>query len=150
MAHVEVVQTGLRVVTHVRGRVTRYSAGEQSNQSRKREQSLAARSQAGAKRRLRVCLLSALDARHLADYGVSQPCHGPQCRHRHHTRERIEALVKSGDLAWVGEGQNVAAWPDPREWRGLGGSMQWVPVGSGMSRLEQRELARASFQSAAE
>jgi hypothetical protein len=50
----------------------------------------------------------------------------------------------------VGEGQNVAAWSDPREWRGMGMAMQLVALGSGTSRLEQRELARASFAAEAE
>ena len=143
MAHIETVQTGFRVITHVRGRVTRYQAGQ--SKQRRPEQSLTARLQVKTRVRLRICLLSAKDAEHLEEYQISQPCQGPGCRHTHHSREQIAALVKSGDLRWVGGSENVAAWGNPREWRGGGLAMQWVPLGSGISRLEQRELARASF-----
>lgn len=91
-----------------------------------------------------MCLLSVRDAGWLEEHGVNQPCYGPGCTHAHHTRRQIEEMVKKGQLRWVGENHNVAAWTDPREWRGVRGTMQLVPLGSGMSRLQQRGYTQSS------
>ena len=114
MAHLETIQTGFRVVTHVRGRVYRDQAGR-----KKPEQTLASRIRTHAKQRRRVCLLSAFAAEQLEQWGANHPCYGSLCNHAHHTRARIVMLVKSGDLRWVGAGENVAAWIDHREWKGV-------------------------------
>ena len=140
MAHVQQVQTGFRVETHVQGRVYRQQPGRQ------REHSTAARVQKRAIQRRRICLLSSRDARWLEEYAVNQPCFGPGCTHAHHTRKQIEQMVASGQLRWIGESRNVAAWTDPREWRGVRGSMQLVPLGSGMSRLQQRGIDSARVE----
>jgi len=150
MAHIETVQTGFRVETHIRGRVYRNEPGKGSQGPNQRPaQTLQSRMRPAAKQRRRVCLLSARDARWLRDHGISQPCFGPGCTHSHHTRARIEMLVKSGDLEWIGESKNVACWPDPREYKGARSgpvkTMQLVPVGSGQSALERRELYKASL-----
>ncbi len=136
MAHLETIRTGLTVTTFVRGRVYRQQQGQRREQRPRPAQSLQARMSLKAKQRRRVCLLSARDARWLEEYGVGQPCHGPGCTHAHHTRARINALVASGDLRWIGHSENVAAWPDARVWKGVpsGGPMgppvlQLVPVG---------------------
>ena len=142
MAHLESIQTGNRVITHVQGRVYRDQVGQRSGRH-KREQSLASRTVTRAKQRRRVCLLSVRDASWLEEYGISQPCFGQGCTHAHHTRKAIEQAVKDGQLRWVGESKNVAAWTDPREWRGVRGSMQLVPLGSGISRLQQRGIDAA-------
>ena len=138
IAHVETVTTGFRVITHVHGRVYR----QQPSQKRKQpEQSLNSRIRHAAKQRRRVCLLSTRDANWLEEYGISQPCFGPECKHGHHTRKEIERMVKLGMLRWVDEkAKNVAAYVDPRAWKGVKGSMQWVPLGSGMSQLERRGI----------
>jgi hypothetical protein len=121
LAHIETVQTGFRVVTHVRGRVYRNQPGRKIGP----EQTLKAKIKPNAVQRRRVCLLSAHDALLLESDGVSQPCHGPACRHGHHTRAKIESLVARGELRWIGEGQNVAAWPESKRWKGVpsGGPM---------------------------
>ncbi len=144
MAEIQTVQSGLRVITHIKGRVYRAQQGQRSNRHQ-REQNLSARTSGRPPQRRRICLLSARDARWLMEYGISQPCHGPECLHSHHTRAQIDVLVKSGNLRWVGKGENVACWPDPREWRGMGEAMQLVPIGAGTSKLERREIARASM-----
>ena len=143
MAHIETIQTGNRVVTYVQGRVYR----QQPSRQKRPEQSLASRLRHAAKQRRRVCLLSVRDASWLEDYGISQPCFGLGCTHAHHTRQQIEQMVASGQLRWVGDGhsKNVAAWTDPREWRGVRGTMQLVPLGSGMSRLQQRGIDAGRF-----
>lgn len=115
MAHIETVSTGFHVITHVKGRVYR----DQGSMRKRPEQSLNARIRHAAKQRRRVCLLSTEAAYALEQFHVSQPCSGDGCNHAHHTRDRINALVKSGDLRWVGAGENVAAWVDGRVWKGV-------------------------------
>jgi hypothetical protein len=110
LAHVQQIQTGLKVITHVHGRVYRQQPGQS------RIQTTAARIQPKAVQRRRVCLLSSRDARWLTEYQIAQPCFGPGCCHAHHTRREIERLVAAGILVWVGAGQNVATWPDDYRW----------------------------------
>lgn len=144
IAHIETVTTGLRVITHVHGRVYRQQPGQKRKQP---EQSLGSRIRTAAKQRRRVCLLSVRDANWLEEYGISQPCFGPQCQHGHHTRKEIERMVTVGMLRWVDEKtKNVAAYVDPREWKGVKGSMQWVPLGQGMSQLERRGIQQRETQ----
>ncbi len=121
VAHVTMIQTGRRAITHVAGRVHCDQVGQrrQQNGARKPEQGLRARMLHAARQRLRVCLLSARDARWMEDYGIVQPCVGPGCHHSHHTRVQIEALVQSGSLRWVGGAENVAMWAEARTWKGV-------------------------------
>lgn len=106
MAHIETVQTGLRVITHVRGRVYRHEAGVKNQPAPKLKPQ--------AHRRRRVCLLDAKGAEWLETYGITQPCFGELCNHQHFTRARIDVLVESGSLRWVGGSENVATWDDAR------------------------------------
>lgn len=106
MAHIEVVQTGARVSTHVRGRVYRNDF--------KPKHTLATRTSLKAKQRRRICVLSHHAALGLENWNISQPCFGPTCYHTHFTRDEVEQMVCAGDLRWVGNGQNVAAYQAPR------------------------------------
>ncbi|MGA2890331.1 MAG: hypothetical protein ABSE51_19985 [Terracidiphilus sp.] len=136
----------MTVTTHVRGRVYRDQQGRASGRHR-HEQSLKSRIGKTAKQKRRVCLLSARDANWLEEYGTNQPCFGDQCHHAHHTRKQVEQMVHAGQLRWLDpKTKNVACWVDPRAWKGVRGSMQWVPIGVGMSQLERRELARQELQ----
>lgn len=110
MAHLETVQTGLRVVTYVRGRVVR-----SQDRGTRPVQGVHDRLRSAAKRRRRICLLSARDAELLEMFGVAQPCSGQGCRHSHHTREEMERMVAQGDVRWVGRTENVVAWRDARQ-----------------------------------
>jgi hypothetical protein len=114
IAHIESVSTGFHVITHVRGRVYR-----DQGRPKKPEQTLQSRIKHAAKKRRRICLLSSRAAEALEQFHVSQPCFGNGCQHAHHTRARIALLIKSGDLRWVGNGENVAAWVDGRTWKGV-------------------------------
>ncbi|MGA8730299.1 MAG: hypothetical protein WB608_16210 [Terracidiphilus sp.] len=113
MAHLETVQTGFTVVTHVRGREYRNRPGEP-----KHPQNLLRRMNKTKQRRI-VCVLSARGAEQLEAWGINQPCHGPLCSHGHHTRARITMLIESGELRWVGKGENVAAWVADLNWKGV-------------------------------
>lgn len=122
MAHIEHVQTGFRVVTHVKGRVYRHESG------RRKVRTVAQRLQPGVKKRRHVCVLNWTAAEQLEGYGVSQPCFGPACQHAHHTRARIEMLVKAGELRWIGLGQNVAAWVTDKTWKAVPSGPERVKV----------------------
>ena len=141
MAHLQQVQTGLRVITHFQGRVYRQQPGQ------RREHSTVARIRKAAVQRRRVCLLSARDSRWLEEYGVAQPCFGPGCTHAHHTRKEIERMVKAGMLRWVGDSRNVATWPEDTRWisrRSQGyATMQLVDVGQ---LPDRKHLARLTAQ----
>lgn len=106
MAHIEVVQTGARVSTHVRGRVYRNDF--------KLKHTLVTRTSLQAKQRRRICVLSHVAALGLENWQISQPCFGPTCYHSHFTRDEVGEMVAAGDLRWVGNGQNVAAYRAPR------------------------------------
>lgn len=108
MAHLETVTIGLRVITYVRGRQYRQDIQQQA-----KPRTVATRIVAKPKRT--VCLLDADAAYALEHFNHAQPCYGEKCTHQHHLRSTIAALVKAGDLRWVGAGQNVAAWRDARE-----------------------------------
>lgn len=66
-----------------------------------------------------MCVLNATSAEQLESFGINQPCHGDGCNHAHHTRARIQALIKTGELRWIGKGENVATWKDARSWKGV-------------------------------
>jgi hypothetical protein len=129
MAHIETVQTGMRVITHVRGRIYR------SQQMGPRAPKVRTILSTTKKLRRTVCLLSAKEAEWLQDFGISQPCFGPQCNHKHMTRSEVEKMVKAGDVRWIGESQNVAGWYDPkhlvvRRSMGMIGCVQLRAVGA--------------------
>lgn len=113
------------MVTFVRGR--------QYRPTWKRATDALARIKTTAKKK-RICLLSAHSAKMLENWNVSQPCFGEACTHAHFTRDEVGKMVAEGDLRWVGQGENVAAWREARELRTVISAgmpvVQWVPVGS--------------------
>jgi hypothetical protein len=154
MAHIEQVHTGFKVVTHVRGRVYRDQGSERVRPS----QTLKDRIKPLAVKRRTVCVLSAQSAAQLQEFNINQPCHGPECTHAHHTRNRIRRLIESGDLRWVGNGENVAAWVSDPNWRGVksgeGGRVKVMQICDGRGGLdEERPMSprlRARLQLEAE
>jgi hypothetical protein len=109
IAHIEQVQTGSRIETHIRGRVFRFG--------RRRLGGAAAR--VASKERRRVCVLSRHAMRMLESWGVSQPCYGPRCDHGHLSRDVVDELVREGILRYIGTGRMVAGYTYGREWRGM-------------------------------
>jgi len=112
MAHIEHVQTGVRVKTHIRGRVFRFAP----KQSSSKHQFGVVKS----RERRRVCVLSRQAGQMLEHWQEGQPCFGPKCTHTHQTREQVDALVVEGVLRYVpGSSNNVAAYSFGREWKGV-------------------------------
>ena len=115
MAHIEIVVTGPKVETHIRGRVFRYAP-------KRKKQDM----QPASRERRRVCVLDRHTGRLLEHWQHAQPCFGPRCTHRHYTRDEVAKLVRDGILRYVpGSNRNVAAFSFGRTWKG-------VPSGSKM------------------
>ena len=109
IAHIEQIQTGSRIETHIRGRVFRFG--------RRRLGGAAAR--VASKERRRVCVLSRHAMRMLESWGVSQPCYGPRCDHGHLSRDVVDGLVREGILRYIGTGRMVAGYTYGRTWKGV-------------------------------
>jgi hypothetical protein len=110
LAHFETIQTGNRVETHIRGRVFRYAPKQPKGLQRP----------PASKELRRVCVLDGHHGAMLERWGVDQPCHGPRCTHRHHTRAEVEKLVRDGILKYVaGSQRNVAVYVYGRIWKGV-------------------------------
>lgn len=107
MAHVEAIETNGSVVTRVRGREYRYTPNHKPTRNLMQRMKVATR-------RRRICVLSHHGAQQLENWNQNQPCFGPGCHHAHYTRDEVEKMVSAGDLRWVGAGENVAAWREPR------------------------------------
>lgn len=130
MAHIERVQTGVRVETHIRGRVFRFAPRDKGKAKRSAsgDRTVTVRS----KERRRVCVLSSHSGRMLEHWGEAQQCFGPKCTHTHQTREHVDRLVAEGVLRYVpGSSNNVAAYSFGREWKG---------VPSGTERMKVMQL----------
>lgn len=105
MAHITTIQTNGRTDTRVEGRLFRKFARKSPGQ------------RVSAREARRVCVLNRQAGRELEHWGQNQPCFGPKCQHRHHTRDAVLKLIKQGIMKWVGAGENVAAYTDGKEWR---------------------------------
>jgi len=122
MAHIERVQTGQKVETHIRGRVFRFAPKGKRSPHGDRTVTV---------ERRRVCVLSTHDGRMLEHWNAAQPCFGPKCQHTHQTRVEVDRLVAEGILRYVpGSSNNVASYSFGRVWKG-------VPSGSERMKVMQ-------------
>ena len=118
MAHIERVQTGLRIETRIRGRVFRFAPKAKR-----------VHVQAKSKERRRVCVLSAYAGRMLEHWETEQACFGPKCTHTHQTRLEVDRMVAEGILRYVpGSERNVAAYSFGRTWKGVPSGLEKVKV----------------------
>ncbi len=62
----------------------------------------------------KVCILSESDARLFLHAGIGHKCNSR--RHHHYAKSKVEALVKSGDLIWLGKHRKLATYRSPRSW----------------------------------
>jgi hypothetical protein len=68
-----------------------------------------------AKRKPRkVCILSETDARTLTYAGIAHKCSSR--RHHHYTQEKVDGLVKAGELVWLGKHKKFATFQNARSW----------------------------------
>lgn len=63
----------------------------------------------------KVCILNENDARMLTYAGIEYKCSSR--RHHHYSRSKVDAMVKAGDLVWVGKHRKFATFRNARSWR---------------------------------
>jgi hypothetical protein len=61
-----------------------------------------------------VCILDEDAARAFVCAGIGHKCSSR--RHHHIKRNEAIALVKAGEMVWLGKHKNVARFPDARTW----------------------------------
>lgn len=61
-----------------------------------------------------VCILNEEDARSLTCSGIAHKCSSR--RHHHYTKSKADALVKAGELMWLGKHKKVATFRNARSW----------------------------------
>ena len=62
----------------------------------------------------RVCILNEDDARSLIYGGIAHKCSSR--RHHHYLKSKADALVKDGELVWLGKHKKVATFCNARSW----------------------------------
>ena len=62
----------------------------------------------------KVCILSESDARLLTYAGIEHKCSSR--RHHHYGKSKVDALVKAGELVWLGKHRKCAAFKDAKSW----------------------------------
>jgi tRNA G37 N-methylase TrmD len=61
-----------------------------------------------------VCVLNEEDARSFSSNSIAQKCSSR--RHHHYTKGKVNTLIKTGELVWVGKHKNVATFRNARSW----------------------------------
>ena len=61
-----------------------------------------------------VCILNEEDARSFSGNGIAARC--ASRRHHHYTKIKVDALVKTGELVWLGKHKKVATFQNARSW----------------------------------
>lgn len=97
-----------KVVTHGKGRTR-----EAETPRAARKHTLISRGLPGVRKRRRVCIVSADQARILEHWGVDSEC-GAAGGHAHLSRTRAEMLQRDGALRFLGPSGNVATWAEAR------------------------------------
>lgn len=62
----------------------------------------------------KVCILNEDEARSLTFEGIAHKCRSR--RHRHFDKSQAEALVKAGELKWLGKHKRLATFLSARSW----------------------------------
>ena len=62
----------------------------------------------------KVCILNEDDARSLTYGGIAHKCSSR--RHHHYSKRKADALVKAGELVWLGKHKKAATFRNARSW----------------------------------
>jgi hypothetical protein len=62
----------------------------------------------------KVCILNEDDARSLTYGGIAHKCSSR--RHHHYSKNKADALVRAGELVWLGKHKKVATFRNARSW----------------------------------
>lgn len=63
---------------------------------------------------IKVCILNESDARLWVYAGIEHRCSSR--RHHHYSKSKVEALVKAGELVWLGKHRKFATFKNARSW----------------------------------
>jgi hypothetical protein len=63
---------------------------------------------------IKVCVLNEDDARSFTFGGIAHKCSSR--RHHHYSRNKVDELVKAGELVWLGKHKKVATFRNARSW----------------------------------
>jgi hypothetical protein len=61
-----------------------------------------------------VCILNEDDAKSLICGGIAHKCSSR--RHHHYSKSQADALVKAGELVWLGKHKKIATFKNARSW----------------------------------
>jgi hypothetical protein len=61
-----------------------------------------------------VCILNEEDARSLTSLDIAHKCSSR--RHHHFSKSEADALVKAGELTWLGKHKKIATFKNARSW----------------------------------
>jgi hypothetical protein len=82
----------------------------------------------GTRNRWKVCILNENDARSLIYAGIEHKCNSR--RHHHYTKSKVEALVSTGELVWLGKHRKLATYRNARSWMKVYNRNQFGEVAS--------------------
>jgi hypothetical protein len=63
---------------------------------------------------VQVCILNEEDARSFTCGGIAHKCRSR--RHHHYGKNQVAALVKEGELVWLGKHKKAATFRNARSW----------------------------------
>lgn len=64
---------------------------------------------------MKVCILNEADAQTFLYAGIEYKCSSR--RHHHCSKAKVDALVRSGEMMWLGKHRKVATFREPRLWK---------------------------------
>ena len=62
----------------------------------------------------KVCILNEDDARSFTYGGIAHKCSSR--RHHHYGKSKVDTLVKTGELVWLGKHKKIATFRNARSW----------------------------------
>lgn len=65
-------------------------------------------------RAAKVCILNESDARLFTYAGIEHKCSSR--RHHHYSRNKVDTMVRAGELVWLGKHRKIAAFRNARSW----------------------------------
>jgi hypothetical protein len=66
------------------------------------------------RRPIKICILNEDDARSFVHGGIEHKCSSR--RHHHYSRAKADALVRAGELTWLGKHKRIATYTNARTW----------------------------------
>lgn len=71
-------------------------------------------SSSSSRKPIKICILNEDDARSFVHGGIEHKCSSR--RHHHYSRAKADALVRAGELMWLGKHKRIATYTNARTW----------------------------------